>query len=121
MLLKTEPNYRADPFPIDDGSEIIFNFHLHRGELDPRMSAYEMAPIVIKHMSGIINQGILDNFPRAKAEFDAMRMLLIKTPPDKLDELLPWMRSLTRTEEDDVIRMSLFDNTPHPEGLRYYL
>src|SRR5437762_13932954 len=95
--------------PPDDGTEISFVFHFPRGTLAPRMSALELAAFVLQHIVAICAQGFLDHRPRMKAEFEAMGVLLATKPKSATDQLLPWIRSITRREEDDLIRLSLYE------------
>ncbi len=110
--------HRAE-IPPDDGKEISFCWHFQRGMLQPRMSGYELATFVLFHMPSII--GLLSGHPRVQAEFQAMMVLLATNPKQATDRLLPWIRSITREEEDDVIHMSLFDKTEQPAGPIYFM
>jgi len=88
---------------LSENEEIVFNWHFPAGTFDKRMSAKELVPFIIKHMPAI-----LPFFTgRVYAEFKAMFLKLATTPEDKLDEILPWIRSIIQTEEDDLIKLSI--------------
>lgn len=105
--------------PPDDGTDIAFKWHFPYGTLKPRMSGLELAIFVLHHMQYILP--LLTGHPRIKVEFEAMMVKLATAPKQAIDELLPWIRSVTQEEEDDVIHMSLFDKTQQPEGPRFYV
>ncbi len=98
---------------------IEFRWHFQRGLLRPRMSGAELAAFVLGHMPAIL--GLLCDYPRVQQEFAAMMVLLASSPRQATDRLLPWIRSVTREEEDDVIHMSLFDRTEQPAGPAYFI
>lgn len=91
--------------PVDDGGPVTFRWHWPRGMLDKRMSALEMATFVLPHMPSIVP--LLAHHRRAQAEFKAMLVQLATAPTKALDELVPWIKSVTRTEEDDIIELSI--------------
>ena len=99
------PTYRA-VIERDSGPN-VFRWHWPRGTFRPRMSAYEIAEFVLPHMQAIIGMGLLGGNPDIEAEFDAIRLLLAASPKSAIDRLLPWIKSFTRNEEDDVIEMRL--------------
>ncbi len=103
----------------DDGSPINFKWHFQRGLLQKRMSGLELAAFVLGHMPHILP--LLSGYPRVQQEFAAMMVLLATSPKQATDRLLPWIRSVTREEEDDVIHMSLFDKTEQPVGPTYFV
>lgn len=96
--------------PPDDGDTITFKFHLPRGTLDPRMSAYELCEFLLPHMPYIVP--LLSGNARVRSEFEAMTVLLATSPKAAIDRLLPWVKSVTRTEEDDIVSLNLFEQTP---------
>ena len=116
-----EPYTHRAVVPKDDGEPVTFKWHFQRGLLKPRMSGYELASFVIHHMFGILSMGLFDNHPRVKSDFEAMAVLLTTSPKKAIDRILPWIRTVYHTEEDDIIHMSLFDNTPQPEGPKYFV
>ena len=97
--------------PVDDGSLISFKWHFPRGTLEPRMSGFELATLVLSHMPAIIPllQG------RMQQEFQAMLVLLATSPKTATHRLLPWIRSVIKTQDDDIIHLSLFDTNPQDE------
>lgn len=111
-------NHRAN-VPEDDGSPITFKWHFQRGMLRPRMSAYELSEFVLKHMPSIVP--LFAEHPRVQREFQAMLTLLATTPKAAIDQLVPWIRSVTKTEEDDIITLSLFEKRPQPSGPTYFV
>lgn len=141
--------------PKDDGSEIIFKWHFSPGVLRPRMSALELAEFLLGHMPSIVpllsdNPRVQQQFkmmldylkpivPKVigwqivdrdlvpihaqlteqEQEYNAKRL-------DVLDNILPWIQSVTRgkrryrpymtefgepklaiEEEDDIIILNL--------------
>ena len=98
--------------PPDDGGKISFRWHFQRGILEPRMSAYELAQFVLSHMPTLY--GYFSDHPRVQQEFGAMLILLATSPKKAIDEVLPWIKSVTREADADIIYMSLFDKTPQP-------
>jgi hypothetical protein len=103
--------------PIDDGGPISFKWHFKRGTLESRMSAFELAGFVLKEMPYIA--GLLSDHPRAKQEFEMLTILLASTPEKALNKLVPWIRSITHTEYDDIIHLSLFDKTPIKQNVYF--
>lgn len=95
--------------PIDDGSEISFSWHFKRGTLEKNMSGFDLASFVLKEMPSIIP--LLSHMPRAQKEFEAMMILLATSPKEVTHRLIPWIRSVTHTESDDIIHMSFYDKT----------
>lgn len=116
-----EPLKHRANIPPDDGSTISFKWHFQRGLLKPRMSGYELATFVLGHMPAILSLGLLSGHPRVEAEFQAMLVLLATSPKKAMDRLLPWIRTIYHEAEDDVIHMSLFDQTPQPDGPKYFV
>ncbi len=115
-----DPRYVHRVGPVhDDGSPIVFHWKFQRGLLKPRMSGLELAEFVLGHMPAIV--GLLADYPRVQAEFYRMLVLLATSPKEATDQLLPWIRSVTREEQDDVICMSLFDRTEQPAGPAYFI
>ncbi len=95
--------------PPDDGEAITFKWHFRRGILKPRMSGYELASFILTQMPGIIP--LLGYQPRVQAEFQSMMVLMALSPRKALDQILPWIRTLINTEEDDIVILSLYDKT----------
>ena len=115
QILKTHYEHRAI-IPPDDGQPNVFRWHFQRGLLSRRMSGLELAQFVLSHMPSILALGVLDHAPKAKAEFEAMLCLLISSPREAIDRLLPWIRVEFRKEEDDIIHMNLFDTNEQKRG-----
>jgi hypothetical protein len=105
--------------PPDDGGPITFQWHFQRGILKPRMSGLELCEFVITHMPAIIP--LLSDHPRVQSEFYSMLLLMVSTPKSKLDELLPWIRTVVKQADDDVIHMSLYDNFIQAAGPVYFV
>lgn len=42
---------------------------------------------------------------RIRAEFDAMLVVLATSPKTAIDEVLPWIKPVIRTEDDDIIEL----------------
>ena len=117
MLIKDSKNdwtHKAI-IPPDDGEQINFKWHFPRGLLDKRMSGFELAQFVLYHMSGVIKCGLLEGHPRIVAEFEAMFVKLATSPKEVIDQVLSWIRVEWHEQEDDIIHMSLFDQTPQKE------
>lgn len=112
------PDHRAI-VPYDDGGAITYRWHFPRGTLASRMSGCELASFVLGHMPAVLN--LLSSHPRVKAEFETMMVLLATAPRQATDRLLPWIRSVTRQADADVIHMSLFDRTEQPIGPTYFI
>lgn len=89
----------------DDGSPVVFRWHWPRGTFDARMSAMELAAFVLPHMPAILP--LLDAHPRIQVEFGALLGRLLTTPTPDLDEVVPWIRSVTRSADDDVVELCL--------------
>lgn len=108
-MITTPNTYKAN-IPLDDGKPINFRFHFPRGTLQERMTGYELGLFILKHMQGMLAQGLLTG--RAKTEFEAMFLMLATNPKAATHKLFPWIRSVTKTEHDDIIQLSLYDRTP---------
>lgn len=107
--------------PPDDGGPIVFNWHFSRGMLAPRMSAYELAEFVLGHMPAILALGLLNSQPRVEAEFRHMMVLLATSKREVIDRLVPWIKSVTRKADDDVIQMELYSREEQPSGPAYFI
>lgn len=118
MLINPKYSHKVE-MPPDDGGEITFQWHFQRGILEPRMSGYELAAFVLGHMPSITH--LLGAHPRVQAEFRAMLTLLSTSPKEATNRLLPWIRSITREADDDVIHMSLYDKTEQPSERTFFL
>ena len=70
------------------------------------MSAYEIASFVLPHMPSI--SPLLAHHPRVKAEWDAMLVMLATSPREVIDRIVPWIKPLIRTDENDILEMNLF-------------
>ncbi len=114
----TAVRHHVKPF-VDDGEPITFRWVFTRGMLQPRMSGYELAQFVIGHMPSILP--FFSHHPRVYAEFKKMLELIITTPKEVLDTIVPWIRAVTREGPDDVIHMSLFDKTVQADGPKFFV
>lgn len=117
LLIKNAQHKVVAP-PIDDGKPIVFEWHFPRGTFDERMSALELSTFLLSHMPNLLP--FLSGYPRAKKEFEAMTILLATSPKEALDRLLPWIRSVTRREQDDLVVLSLFSKEPQKAGKLYF-
>lgn len=115
---RTEFQHRAE-FGFDDGGPIIFMWHLPRGTLSKRMSGYELAWVLGEHLPALLP--LMTNHPRAYNELLAMATQLLTAPREYVDRILPWVRSVTREDEYDVVQLSLFDKNPQPAGTLYFV
>lgn len=96
---KAKIKYDNDPGPV------IFNWHWPRGTFDERMSALELAAFVMPHMPSVLP--MLAGDPKIQAEFLILLMKLATTPANVLDEVVPWIKSVVRTSDNDTIQMDL--------------
>ena len=117
-MIANSYDHRAS-VPADDGGPITFRWHFQRGLLQQRMSGLELAEFVLGHMPAIVP--LFADHPRVQAEFQAMLVLLASSPRQCIDRLLPWIRCVYHTEEDDIVHLSLFDKTEQPVGPTYSL
>lgn len=104
MLIKTHKNdvrHQAYMPIIDDGEPIIFQWHFPRGTFESRMSAFEIATFILPHMPFILP--LLSGHQRIQREFESMMLVLAISPRAAIDEVLPWIKSVIHTEEDDII------------------
>jgi len=99
-----EYRHRAEIEP-DNGEPVTFKWHWPRGTFEKRMSGYELAAFVLPHMPAILP--LLTGHPRIRLEFEAMLVLLATSPRAAIDEVLPWIRPVLRTETDDIIEMQI--------------
>lgn len=97
----------------DDGKPVVFRWHLPRHTLSKRMSGFELAIVLGQHLPAILP--FLSNSPRAHAEMDAMVSWIYSRPRIVSDRVLPWIRSMVRTQEHDIVQLSLFDQSPTAE------
>lgn len=88
------------------GEEVIFRWHWPRGTFDERMSALEIAAIVIKQMPAICGQ--LSIWPETHIQFQALLNRIIQWPAEALNEVVPWIRSVVRHRDGDYVELSLF-------------
>lgn len=102
----------------DDGEPITFKWHWPRGTFDARMSAYELAAFVLPHMPSIVP--LLGNHPRVQREFQAMLVVLATSPREAIDRLVPWIKPVIKTCDDDIIEMSVGAVAPQPVGPTYF-
>ena len=114
-----EPYTHRAEVPVDDNGPITFKWHFQRGILQKRMSGLELARFIIEHMPHVLP--FFAGHPRVHAEFQALLIKIATSPKEVLDSIIPWIRSVTRTEEDDIIHLSLFDNTIQPDGPKYFV
>lgn len=82
------------------------------------MSAYEISSFILPHMPNILP--FFSESPKIYAEFQAMLVMLATNSKKAIDELLPWVKSVTRTEADDIIEMQLFAKEVEP-GPKYFV
>lgn len=109
-------NHRAN-VPVDDGGPIVFKWHWPRGTFSKRMSGHELASFIMPHMSSILPY--LSGNKRIYAEFEAMLVKIATSSIEALDQVLPWIKPVIRTEDDDIIEMSI--GAKHiDEGVRFY-
>jgi hypothetical protein len=87
--------------PEDDGKATVFRWHWPRGTFEKRMSAYEIAAFILPHMPSVATFFT----GRIRAEFDAMLVVLATSPKTAIDEVLPWIKPVIRTEDDDIIEL----------------
>ena len=103
MLIQVQ--HRVEPPPADDGKPTVFEWHFEKGMLAPRMSGLELGRFVLTHMPHVLP--LLAGHPRVYTEFEAMLVLFATMPLQAIDEVLPWIQSVTREGPDDVIVMTL--------------
>jgi hypothetical protein len=89
--------------PVDDGKPHVFKWHFPRGTFEKRMSAYEIAAFILPHMPSIATFFT----GRVRAEFDAMLVALATSPAMALNRVLPWIKPVIRTEDDDIIELCI--------------
>lgn len=89
--------------PADDGQAIVFKWHWPRGTFEKRMSACEIATFLMPHMPSVATFFT----GRVRTEFDAMLTTLITSPKTAIDQVLPWIKPVLKTEEDDIIELSI--------------
>jgi hypothetical protein len=87
--------------PEDDGLATVFRWHWPRGTFEKRMSAYEIASFLLPHMPSVATFFT----GRIRAEFDAMLVVLATSQKTAIDEVLPWIKPVIRTEDDDIIEL----------------
>ena len=102
---------------LDDGP-VVFKWHWPRGTFAKRMSALEIAGFLMPHMPHIVP--LLSDHPRVQAEFRALLVRLATWPAAVLDEVVPWIKSVTRAEEDEIIELNLFSREAVPSGPLYF-
>lgn len=103
----------------DDGKPVTFFWHWPRGTFDARMSAYEIAKFIIPHMPSILP--FLGINSRAYHEFKLMTDKLILSPETEIDQMLPWIKTLVKTGEDDLIELCIGNKviTPRTQFISY--
>lgn len=99
------------------GDDLVIKWHWPRGTFDARMSAYEMALILVPHMT-FISPYIQDKVIRE--EFDAMLVLLATSPRRIIDEILPWIRPTIRTDDNDIVVLQLSNKFIDPAPKKIY-
>lgn len=107
--------------PPDDGEPISFKWVVQRGILQPRMSGYELADFVINGIVAIIGMGLFRKHPRVEAEFLKLLRLLINSPKEKLDRLLPWIRVERYSADADMIILDLNSKVDQKSGKVYFV
>lgn len=105
--------------PRDTGEQITFRWHLPRGTLQSRMSALELAEFLVPHMPAVLP--LFADHPRVYAEWQAMLLMLVTQPRSVIDRLVPWMKSVTRTSDNDIVEMNLNAVAPQAAGKVYFL
>lgn len=101
----------------DENPECVFKWHFPRGTLQKQMSALELSEFLMPHMPSILP--LLSEHTEIKSAFEAMLILFLTQPKNALDELLPWVKSVTRTSDFDIIEMDLMA-TPEKRSQRFY-
>ena len=97
--------YNDEAYIKDDGGPITFRWIFPKGTLDKRMSGFELAHFIIFHMPRILP--MFAHHPRIQLEFAMMLYKFLFMSKDALDEVLPWVQSVTREEHADIIVLSL--------------
>ena len=103
--------YRAE-IPEDDGKPNTFDVHFKRGTLRPRMSALELAEFMLPHMPAILP---FLRGERVRQDWLTLLTMLANLTTrgwqakskEAIDHLVPWIRSMTRTQEADIIHLEL--------------
>lgn len=116
VQLNTHYEHRA--IIKDDNEPVVFKWHWPRGTFDKRMSALEVGMFVLPHMPHILP--LLSGHSRIQKEFEAILILLITSPKEALDKLLPWIKPVIRTEDDDIIEMNLIATKSQLAGPTYF-
>ena len=104
-MLNQTVQHKVKYDPWDDGEPILFRWHFPRGTLSKRMSGFELATFLMPHMPNVLP--LLSGHPRAYKEFQEMLNRLVLWPQNMVDEILPWIKSLTRTEDQDIIELNI--------------
>lgn len=102
--LAQEYHHRAE-ITYDGQPTVRFAWHWPRGTFDKRMSALEIAAFVLPHMPSILP--FFSGHPQVHAEFQAMLNRLTTWPVQVLDEVVPWIRRLDYTEEDEILQLDV--------------
>lgn len=102
--LAQEYHHRAE-ITYDGTPTVRFAWHWPRGTFDKRMSALEIAAFVLPHMHALLP--FFTNHPQVHAEFQAMLNRLVSWPVQVLDEVVPWIRRLDYTEEDEILQLDV--------------
>ncbi len=112
------------------GEAVTFRWHWPVGTFRRRMSALEIAALVLPHMPSIT--GLLSMYPRAQKQFAAM-LVKLATPEilarianidglvpgteiydrverqrkEAIDHVVPWIRRVERCEEDEILELNI--------------
>lgn len=119
--MKTPTTFKehAVRIPEDDGGEITFRWHFPRGTLQARMSALELAEFLMPHMPHVLP--LLQGHQRVYREFETMFLMLATQPRQVIDRIVPWIRTVVRESDFDVVVLSLFSQQPQLPGKVYSL
>ncbi len=83
------------------------------------MSALEIATFILPHMPSIFP--LLEDHPKVQAEFGNLLMRLVTFPKSILDEVVPWIKTVIRTEENDIIELDIGSKTPLVVGPSHFI
>lgn len=106
------------PKDIDKG-QVVFKWHFPRGTLDKRMSALELSSFLIPHMPNILN--LMTSNAIIYTHFCEILLKLTTEPKNALDEVVSWIKSVTRTEENDIVELSITNKGDVPAGPIYFV
>ncbi len=90
---------------IASNDPILFKWHWPRGTLAQRMSALELATFLLPHMPCVLP--LLSDHPNIYLDFQNLLLRLTTWPKQIIDEVVPWIKSVTRTSDHDVIELAI--------------